>query len=248
MKIIGMIHLKTLPGYPQHKTMDYVISRAIDDALRLEKGGVDGILVENTDDDPHQRLVLPEIVSAFSIVAQAIKENVSVPIGICVLWNDYRAALGIAKVIGADFVRIPIFIEAAVTASGIIEGNPYDAISYRQKLAAGHIRIMADVQVKHAGHIARRPIAESSREAIHFGADEIIVTGRYTGNAPVIDDLKDVRKANPDAIIAIGSGITPENIGDLKKYADIGIVGTYFKENDCIDTLKVKRLMELAKA
>lgn len=243
MEIVGMIHLKTLLGYPQHESMEKVIEQAVSDAVTLEEGGVDALLLENTDDDPHQKIVGPEVISAFTLVAQEIKKRITLPVGICVLWNDYKASLAIAKAIGAEFVRVPVFTEAVLTASGIIEGNPYDVISYREKIKANDIKIMADVQVKHAAMLAKRPIEESAKEALHFGADEIIVTGRFTGDCPDLEELRKVREACPKAIIIIGSGTIPNNFLDLAKYADKAIVGTYFKPNGKIELERVEELV-----
>ena len=237
-----MIHLKTLPGYPQHQGMGTVIKQAVEDALLLQEGGVDSILIENTDDDPHQKDVSAEIIAAFTLVANKVKEKITIPFGICVLWNDYKASLAIAKVTGANFVRIPVFTEAVVTASGIIESNPYDAISFREKIKALDVKILADVQVKHASSLAPRPIEESAMEALHFGADEIIVTGRFTGDCPDLIKLAAIRQANHAATIVIGSGTTPTNINELSKYADKAIVGTYFKPQGKLDLAKVREI------
>ncbi len=247
MKIIGMIHLDALPGYPQHKGMESVIQHALQDARALQEGGVDAILIENTDDDPHQKMVLPEIISAFTRVAQVVKDAVKLSIGICVLWNDYRASIAIAKIVGAEFVRIPVFTEAALTASGLIDADPYDAISYRNKLAANNIKILADVHVKHAAQLAHRPIELSSADALHFGADAIIITGKYTGDAPSVNDLQAVRRACPNAYILIGSGANNTNIVEMLKYADAAIVGTAFKTNGRIDSGKVSQLVNQVK-
>ena len=76
MKFIGMVHLKALPGYPQHKGMDYVIKNAIEDAIALKHGGADAILVENCYDDPHTKIVGPEIISAVTLVIERIKNKI----------------------------------------------------------------------------------------------------------------------------------------------------------------------------
>ena len=73
-----MVHLKTLLGYPQHQSMSVVLEQAIEDALLLEQGGVDAILIENTDDDPHQKIVSPEIIAAFTVITREIKAKVKV--------------------------------------------------------------------------------------------------------------------------------------------------------------------------
>ena len=51
MEIIGMIHLETLPGYKDHKSMEHVTEKALEEAEILEKGCVDAILVENSEEE-----------------------------------------------------------------------------------------------------------------------------------------------------------------------------------------------------
>ena len=91
--------------------------------------------------------------------------------------------------------------------------------------------------------LAKRPLQESASEALHFGADGIIITGRYTGDAPVIEDLKLVREHCPKATIIIGSGTTPENVNKFGKYANQAIIGTFFKPNGMINVEKIKLIM-----
>ncbi|MBS3102170.1 BtpA/SgcQ family protein [Candidatus Woesearchaeota archaeon] len=241
-KLIGMIHLDALPGYPQHQGVERVIEHALHDLTQLQEGGVDSILIENTDDDPHLKVLGPEQLAGYTMVAEKIAANVSVPFGFCALFNDYKAALSIAKVAGGSYVRVPVFNEAVIASSGIIEGNPYDVISFRDKIKANDVKILADVQVKHAYSLSRRPIQESAVEILHFYADELIVTGRFTGDMPAMEDLRAVRAALPNSYINIGSGTTPENVKKLGEYADAVIVGTYFKVDGRMNASRVKEL------
>lgn len=232
MKIIGMIHLDALPGYPQHEGMSKVLEHALYDAHQLEDGGIDSILLENTYDDPQQKILGTEQIVAYTVAAQKVKENIQVPFGICCLFNDYKSALSIAKIVGADFVRVPVFTEAVLTSYGFIESDPYDVITFRHKIDANDIKILADVRVKHAHSLSERPIEESAEEILNGGADELVITGRYTGDMPALDDLKAVRTALPNSYINIGSGTNPDNIKTLGLYADAAIVGTYLKDDD----------------
>ena len=49
--IIGMVHLRPLPGSPKYDPvnmgMDKIISIALEEAAMLEQAGVDGVQVEN---------------------------------------------------------------------------------------------------------------------------------------------------------------------------------------------------------
>jgi membrane complex biogenesis BtpA family protein len=247
MKIIGMIHLETLPGSKGHKGMKHVKKKALKDMNALMEGGVDGILVENTEDHPHTEKLHEEVVRAFTQIAKEIVKKTQIPIGICPLWNDYIAGLRIAIASGASFIRVPVFVDKFKTEAGVIAGNADDVISLREKIGAENVKLMADIHVKHAIMLNKRKIEYSAKEALEKGADELIITGKVTGDAPKINDLKRIRKAFPNAKIAVGSGTTPGNIKEIMKYADTAIVGTYLKTNNMIDVKKVKEIMRLAR-
>ena len=51
--LIGMIALPPLPGYPGFTTVDALVDAALADLKKLERGGVDGALVENDFDQPN---------------------------------------------------------------------------------------------------------------------------------------------------------------------------------------------------
>ncbi|HJX06365.1 MAG TPA: BtpA/SgcQ family protein [Candidatus Nanoarchaeia archaeon] len=247
MKIIGMIHLETLPGSKGHKNMKHVTKKALQDAEALIKGGVDSILIENTEDHPHTEKLKEEAILAFISIAKEIVQRVTVSVGICALWNDYKAGLRIAKASGASFIRVPVFVDKFKTEAGIITGTPEDVISFRKQINAEKIKIMADIHVKHSVRLTKRTIEESAKDALAKGADELIVTGKVTGDAPVIDDLRRVRNACPNAKILVGSGTTPQNLKDFAKYADAAIVGTYIKINDKVSPDKVKEIVNQGK-
>jgi membrane complex biogenesis BtpA family protein len=160
-----------------------------------------------------------------------------------VLWNDYKAALAIAYVVGADFVRIPVFTEAVVTSAGIIEGTSYDVISYRDHIRS-RARILADVHVKHASILSPRAIEDSGREALHYGADQIIITGNRTGDPPDFGELRRICAAVGRERIIIGSGMTTESIRHFTPYTTSAIVGTAFEKNGRVQAELVKKLVD----
>jgi hypothetical protein len=60
--IIGMVHCLPLPGSPSYQgDINKVMEQAVEDAKTLERGGVDAVMVENTNDSPSsfRRLRLP---------------------------------------------------------------------------------------------------------------------------------------------------------------------------------------------
>lgn len=241
--VIGMVHLKPLPGSPRFAgDMAEVVRFALADAEALVAGGIDAILVENFHDSPfHPEQVEPVTIAAMSrIVSQivnSIAEPAGIPVGVNVLRNDAAAALSIAAACGADFIRVNVHTGAMLTDQGVINGQAADTLRLRESLGKGvnsekPIAILADVGVKHATPMERGWLIE--REASDCwnrgGADALIVSGDGTGRETSLEDLAKVRMAVPNATILAGSGITSENISKTLELADGAIVGTGLKE------------------
>jgi membrane complex biogenesis BtpA family protein len=165
-----------------------------------------------------------------TLVARAILAEVDLPLGINVLRNDALAALAIATVCEAAFVRVNIHTGVYATDQGIIEGRADETLRYRRKLGS-RAAVLADVHVKHASPLLAQPIAEAAEEAAYRGrADGLIVSGTGTGKPTSMVDLRSVREAVPDRPIFIGSGATVQNVRELLTVADGVIVGTAIKQ------------------
>lgn len=229
--VIGMVHFPPLLGYKDFPGIDVCFKKSMSDAKTLERGGVDAIMFENNYDIPHQEFVGPETIAIMTFLIQKISEKISLPFGINVLWNDYKASLSIAKVTGAGFIRVPVFVDSVETQYGKIFAQPEKVLSFREKIKASNIFLFTDIHVKHARMLEKKTISASAKEAVEKGSDALIITGKWTGDAPNISDLKEAREAVGENFpILIGSGATKENIATLLKYADGVIVGTYLKE------------------
>ncbi|MBI4095727.1 MAG: BtpA/SgcQ family protein [DPANN group archaeon] len=217
----------------RHLVLTYGGISADEYELRHAGIGVDGIIIENNYDFPHKINVGPETIAMMAYFGAEIRKKTNLPIGVSVLFNDYRAALAIAKVIGAKFIRVPVFVDDVKTDFGDICGNAKDVIEYRRSIGAEGVAIFADVQVKHAEMLDKtKTMALSTKQAIESGADAIILTGRWTGDAPNMEKLREARSAAGDFPILLGSGVDKENVLELFKYADGAIVSTSLKEGE----------------
>jgi uncharacterized protein len=250
--IIGMIALPPLLGYPEFTNVDAVVERALADLDTLQRGGVDGVCVENDYDRPHQLTVGPEIVASFTRVAHEVEQHASVRVGLQVLLNDWRASLAIARVIGAQFVRLDFFVDRVRIAAGAIEPEPDAIIAYRKQIKAENIALLTDIQVKYSESFeAGKSLSTSALQAIAHGADAVVVSGKVTGDSPTLDDLREVREAVADFPVLIGSGTTPHNVRELFAYADGAIVGTALKNSmaahERVVPERVKELMDAAR-
>jgi membrane complex biogenesis BtpA family protein len=250
-RLIGVVHLRPLPGSPRFEgTLDRIAQAAVADARGYEDGGADALFIENFGDVPFGKgPVGPETVAAMAMIGCAVRAAVKLPIGFNVLRNDARAALALCAACGGSFVRVNVHIGAMVTDQGIIEGNAHETLRYRRQICP-QAQIFADVHVKHAVPLGSASLEQASRDTIERGlADALIVSGPGTGIAAATDDVKRVRRVCPTSKILIGSGITVENAHDFLALPDGMIVGTSLKRGGSIanpvDTQRVAKVSRI---
>lgn len=242
--IIGAIHFPPLLGYRDFPGFDVAINNAFQDLESFEKGGVDGIIFENNYDIPHKIFVDPEVVASMTYLGEKLKVSTKLPIGISVLWNDYKTALSITKILNLQFIRIPVFVDKVETDYGIIEGEAQKIIDFRKSLKAEDVAIFTDIHVKHAKLLSDYDISTSAKLAMENGSDAIIVTGKWTGQSPDINELKEVRKSVGGFPILVGSGTDESNISELFKYANGAIVSTSLKDGNNTGEVNVKSYLQ----
>jgi uncharacterized protein len=250
--VIGMMHLPPLPGAPGHVGMHAVLEAALRDAAALAGGGVDALLLENYGDVPFfPDAVPPETVAAMARVLAEVRRTTDLPVGVNVLRNDARAAIGLAAACDAAFIRVNVHTGAMLTDQGWISGRAHETLRLRHQLGAD-VAILADVLVKHATPPAGLDIGNAARDTWERGrADGLIVSGTGTGTATSPDRLRAVRAAVPAAPLFIGSGLDERNAASLFPLADGAIVGSAFmhggRAGGGVDAGRVRALlMELA--
>lgn len=113
-----------------------------------------------------------------------------------------------------------------------MEGRAGAASRYRAWLRARDVKVFADVHVKHGAHAITgdRAIGELARDVEFFDADVAIATGQRTGDAASLDELRAIA-AGTSLPVAVGSGVNPDNVGDILSIADAVIVASYLKRD-----------------
>jgi membrane complex biogenesis BtpA family protein len=249
--LIGVVHLRPLPGSPRWRgDLEAVIDFAVNDARAYERGGAHALFVENFGDVPFTKgCVAPETLAAMAAAGRAIRQAVKLPIGFNVLRNDARAGLALCAVCGGEFIRVNVHCGAMLTDQGLIEGNAYETLRYRERISPG-TQIFADVHVKHAVPLGNWTIADAARDTVERGlADALIVSGAGTGLATDLADVERVRRTCPTTKILLGSGVRLENITDYLAAADGFIVASSLKLNGRLaNPVDAKRVAALAKA
>jgi uncharacterized protein len=250
--VIGVIHLKPLPGAPRYdrQPVREIYAAAVDDARTLAAGGIDGIIVENASDLPFSRPedIGPETVAALTAACLAVRSAVDLPIGITCVANGAIAALAIAKAVSARWVRVNQWVNAYVANEGFLNGPAPAAMRYRSMIDARDVAIFADVHVKFGAHAitADRSIAEQATDAEWFDADVLIATGARTGSPTEPREVQEVR-AGTNLPVVVGSGLSPEQVPDLFAVADGAIIGQWLKVDGLwwnpVDARRVETLM-----
>jgi membrane complex biogenesis BtpA family protein len=249
--LIGVVHLRPLPGSPRWRgDLESVIEFAVNDARTYERGGAHALFIENFGDVPFTKgTVAHETIAAMTAAGRAIRQTVKLPLGFNVLRNDARAALALCAVCGGAFVRINVHTGAMLTDQGLIEGNAYDTLRYRQRICPP-AQIFADVHVKHAVPLGNWTIEDAARDTVERGlADALIVSGAGTGLAADLADVERVRRTCPATKILLGSGVTLDNVRDFLPVADGFIVASSLKLNGRLSNpVDPKRVAALARA
>lgn len=247
--ILGMVHLRALPGAPLFDgSMDRVIDAALADARAMCDGGAAGLVFENFGDRPFVRgRVGAETVAAMTRVIAEVARAVHLPFGVNVLRNDAASALAIAAATGAAFIRVNVHTGVMFTDQGVIEGEAARTLRIRAALAP-HVLIFADHLVKHATPPPGADVVQSAKDLRLRGlADAVIVSGSETGAAADPERLGVLRDAI-DAPLLIGSGLTASNASSFAD-ADGAIAGTSMKRDGDVDApVDVRRVEELVSA
>lgn len=218
--------------------------------LAVKEGEIRAIIGENGAGKSTLMNMTKVQFSAISMVARAVRSAVKLPLGLCCSGLNYEEALSIAKVVGGDFIRTPIFVDTVMNYNGIMTPCSGKIIRYRREISAEHVKIFADVQVKHYYMVNPEvDIATSAKWAQHQGADAVIVTGCSTGTETASSDLEKV-KNSISIPVAVGSGVTEKNIAEKMQIADILIIGTTLRRNgsmaEPIDEAQARALLRAA--
>ena len=232
--IIGMIHIQALPGTPNYQgNIRFILEEALKEALIYKTAGIDALMIENMHDVPYQKnRVGPEISSMMTLVADAIKQETNLPMGIQILAGANKEALAVAKAAQLDFIRAEGFVFGHVADEGYIDSQAAELLRYRKQIDAENIAIFTDIKKKHSSHAITSDvnIVETAHAAEFFLSDGLIVTGKQTGSEADSAEIKAVKYSTQLPVI-IGSGINIDNVAQYLKISDALIVGSYFKKD-----------------
>ena len=248
--IIGMVHLRPLPGAPNYGgSMEEIWDAALADLEALTEGGITAAIVENFGDVPYTGAIEPITVNAMAIMLDRLMHEASIPLGVNVHYNCTDDEWNLAYLTGAAFLRVETFSENRMGPNGIFTASA-PSLMRRRARYPGESMIFADIHVKHTFPMVDQPTAFTIDSAIESGADSLIVTGLQTGSAPTLDEVREMKSLAHGRPVLIGSGIKDSTIAGYLSVADGVIVGSSIKKDgnvwNAVDAQRVRRLVDSA--
>ncbi len=229
-RIIAALHL--LPSResfrPDAQPLQKIIDHALLHAQIAYDGGVRAFYFQDVNDTPVATQIAEHTVSHMTAVGKELRRAFpDASLGICLMQHGAKEPLEIANAIGAQFVRIKVYVGAMVKAEGVVNGCAYEAIRTRHHLNAEHIRILADVYDRLGEPVAAIPLPEIARQAVDFGrADGLVLTGRTPeASIRMFDEVKPMKLNVP---LVLGGGASVQAMKFFVNRADHFIVHAAF--------------------
>lgn len=253
--VIGMVHLKPLPGTPLYGgSLQEIIDFACTEAETLQKGGIDGIQIENQFDRPYLKPedIGYEIVAYMTAITTIIARTASIPYGVHVMMNAIEQAIAVAHSTNASWIRVYELANAYISNSGYIEAAGPKALRYRKMLGADDVMLMGDFHVKHGSHfiVKDRSVEDLAHDVQTCVGDALVLTGTSTGKPPAVEDARLIKSVSSLPLF-IGSGFSAENAKEFLPHIDGLIIGSALKTDSVLenptDLDRVKRLMDIVR-
>jgi membrane complex biogenesis BtpA family protein len=254
--IIGMAHLPALPGTPLYDAaggMNAIRNWVARDLDALQSGGIDAVMFCNENDRPYRLDADFASVAAMADVVASMRDRLSVPFGVNVLW-DPRATLAVAAATGASFCR-EIFAGAFAGDFGLWVRSAGDAARYRREIGAEQVRLLFNINAEFAAPIAPRPIGELAQSVVFSSApDAICVSGGITSHAAETSQVAEVAMAiaGSGVPVLVNTGFKATNAEALLAHADGAVVGSSLKVDGItwnrVDRQRVAELMQVVRS
>jgi membrane complex biogenesis BtpA family protein len=252
--VIAMVHLGALPGAPLYDAaggLAALVQAAGRDLDALQQAGVDAVMFGNENDRPYEFAVDTASTATMAYVIGRLRERITVPFGVNVLW-DPMSTIALAAATGAAFVR-EIFTGAYASDMGLWEPDAGKALRYRDRLQRSDLALLYNISAEFACSLDRRSLADRARSAVFSSLpDAVLVSGQITGEAAPLSDLEAVKQALPDTPVLANTGVKHATVAEVLSVADGCIVGSSLKVDgntwNPVDPARAAEFMRLARA
>ena len=229
--IIAMVHVGATPGsplYDEKRGVEGIIADARADLRALQAAGFDAVMFGNEHDRPYELQVDVSATSTMAFVIGRLRDEISVPFGVNVLW-DPRSTMALAAATGARFVR-EIFTGTYASDMGPWNPDAGAALRYARRLGAGDVVKLYNVSAEFADSLDRRSLPDRARSAVVSSVpDAVLVSGAITGEPAAMSDLEAVKRVLPTIPVLANTGVRHDTVAEVLEVADGVIVGSALK-------------------
>ena len=248
--IIGLLHLRPLPGDPffgPGDTIQTVIDAARADLLALQEGGVDGILITNEFSLPYEKKVGAVTTASMAMVIGALSHLFTVPFGAEAIY-DGDATIELCAATGARFTRC-LFTGAWAGDLGLIDRDVAHTLRLKRSLGLDGLKLFYFVTSEGEVFLNDRPTVEIAKTLLfNCRPDCLVVGGSAPGHAPGPELIRTVKQAVGEVPVVCGTGCRLENAAEILAAGNGAFVGTTFKREGRfeapVDAARVKRFMD----
>ncbi|KKC32812.1 BtpA/SgcQ family protein [Devosia psychrophila] len=248
--IIAALQLPPFKGV-QPRSIAWYEDFLFSNASIFVDAGITSIKVQDETREPGSASI--QTVARMSALGSAFRKQFpKTELGIIVQAHDGEAPLAIADAADAHWVRLKIFVGAAVNAEGMRNALNVSATQYRAAIGRPDIKIYADVHDRTCQPLA--PVANETAAlwAQNMGADVLVITGLSFEDS--ILRVHAARAAGVKRPIVIGGSVTAGNVRAALDAADSVIVSTALLRDGAAhddfnlwDKDKIARLIDAAK-
>lgn len=247
--IIGLIHMRALPGDPfyQDEGMDAVIRQAGADLEALQNGGIDGVLFTNEFSMPYEKAVSPVTLAAMGMVIGALRESIRVPFGAEAIF-DGDATISLCAATEAAFTRC-MFTGVWAGDFGLVDRDIAKTLRLKRAYRLDELKLFYFITSEGDACVGERSTEEIAKSLLfNCRPDAMVVGGAAAGLDPQGGLLEQVKKIAGHTPVVCGTGCREENIAEILRHSDGAFVGSTFKRDgkfdQPIDESRVRAFME----
>lgn len=230
----GLVHIPPLPGTPFHggESVDELASQLQRSVDALVSGGADGVLLQTSDRvHPRGDTADEARIAALTLLTRAVVDRTpdDFQVGLQVMRNATTAALAVAKIAGAQFIRTSALVGVTASAQGWVEPDSEAVMANRKRLDAWDIEVLADVDTVHyQWYGSEAGTDEVARRAVMAGADAVCVGVPDTDRS--VAALERMRAQASDIEVVLAGHCTEANAPQLLPLVDRAFVSRAFTD------------------
>lgn len=251
--IIALLHLDALPGDPLYcGDLETVVQHAREDAIALQNGGVDGLLIANEFSIPYQPVADIAVISTMAYIIGRIRDIIRVPFGVNVVKNPI-ATIDLAAATGAKFCR-NAFSGAYMGEYGLFESNMGEAVRHQYAMGLKDLKLFFKVNPEADTYLVERDITKVANSLMSGGfAGALCISGPAAGKEANDEILRKVHEVamKKDVPVFCNTGCSYDNVREKLAICDGACMGTYFKKDgqlyNHVDEERVREFMNLVK-